>query len=69
MAVPSQRRPGQTGGSQRGNIGSFRKAGGRVPPPPKSPTVSGKGGWGCPLSVAVPALVVGLIVLAACQLG
>lgn len=68
MAVPGQRRPGQRGGSQRGNTGTFRKAGGRVPPPPKSPTVSGKGGWGCPLSVLAPVVVVAVLVLAACQL-
>lgn len=69
MAVPGQRGSGSRGGKPRGNIRTFKNAGGWVPPPPSKPTVSGKGGWGCPLSVAVPALAVGLVVLAACQLG
>jgi len=60
MAVPGPRRPGQAGGAggQRSNKGTFRKAGGRVPPPPKRPTVSGKGKRsGCDLVIAVPALI------------
>lgn len=68
MTVPGQRGAGQRGGKPRGNIRTFKNAGGRVPPPPNKPTVSGKGGWGCPLSVAVPVLVVTAVVLAACHL-
>lgn len=67
--VPSPRRPGQTGGNPRGNIGTFRGAGGRVPPPPNRPTVSGKGGWGCPLSVLAPAVVLAALIAAVCHLG
>lgn len=70
--TPKQRGAGQTGGhgGQRSNKGTFRNAGGRVPPPPKRPTVSGDGksNWGCPISVAVPVTVVTLVVIAVCRL-
>lgn len=67
--IPGPRKPGQTGGfgGHRSNKGSFRAAGGRVPPPPSKPSLPGKG-VGCPLSVLAPALVLSLLVLAACQL-
>lgn len=67
MAVPKPRKPGQTGGAggQRSNKGTFRKAGGNVPPPPKRPSVSGKGkGKGCALFVlALPAGLAGVATL------
>ena len=67
MAVPGQRPPGGRGGKPRGNIGTFRNAGGRVPPPPKKPTVSGKGGMGCPLSVLAPVALLLAVLAWACS--
>lgn len=69
MAVPGQRGAGGRGGDRhRGNKGSFRAAGGRVPPPPKRPAVSGKGGgMGCPLSVLAPVALLLAVLAWACS--
>jgi hypothetical protein len=69
MSAPGQRRPGQSGGAggRRSNKGTFRAAGGRVPPPPKRPTVSGKVKSGCAMVVAVPVLIALAIGFWACH--